>query len=150
LQLAERFGASAALGLAQPRRALREAGRLSAASGGYERVLECVGSQEALDIASELTGTRARLVIGGYHQDGERRINLQQWNWRGLDVINAHERQPQEYIRGMREAIALVLEGAFDLKALLTHQLPLEETSAAFDVLAQRPAGFVKALVLCQ
>jgi threonine dehydrogenase-like Zn-dependent dehydrogenase len=150
LQLAERFGASAALRLAQPRRALREACRLSAASGGYERVIECVGSQEALDIASELTGTRARLVIGGYHQDGERRINLQQWNWRGLDVINAHERQPQEYIRGMREAIALVLEGAFDLKALLTHQFPLEETSAAFDVLAQRPAGFVKALVLCQ
>jgi threonine dehydrogenase-like Zn-dependent dehydrogenase len=50
----------------------------------------------------------------------------------------------------MREAIALVVEGALDLKDLLTHQFPLEEISAAFDVLAERPAGFVKALVLCQ
>jgi threonine dehydrogenase-like Zn-dependent dehydrogenase len=89
-------------------------------------------------------------VIAGYHQDGERRINLQQWNWRGLDVINAHERHPQEYIRGMREAIALVVEGVLDLPALLTHSFPLEEASAAFDVLAQRPEGFVKAFVSCQ
>jgi 2-desacetyl-2-hydroxyethyl bacteriochlorophyllide A dehydrogenase len=149
LQLAERFGASAALGLTDPANALREARRLSA-DAGYERVIECVGSQEALDVASELAGTRARLVIAGYHQDGERRINLQQWNWRGLDVINAHERQPQEYVRGMQEAIALVVAGELNLQALLTHQFPLEEASAAFDVLAQRPEGFVKALVLCQ
>jgi threonine dehydrogenase-like Zn-dependent dehydrogenase len=149
LQLAEQFGASAALGITEPRKALREASRLSAGAG-YERVIECVGSQEALDMATELTGTRARLVIAGYHQDGERRVNLQQWNWRGLDVINAHERQPQEYIRGMREAVALVIEGALDLKALLTHSFPLEEASAAFDVLAQRPDGFVKAFVVCQ
>jgi threonine dehydrogenase-like Zn-dependent dehydrogenase len=150
LQVAERFGASGALGLTEPNTALREARRLSAEGRGYDRVIECVGSQEALDVASELTGTRARLVIAGYHQDGERRINLQQWNWRGLDVINAHERHPQEYIRGMREAIALVVEGVLDLPALLTHSFPLEEASAAFDVLAQRPEGFVKAFVSCQ
>jgi threonine dehydrogenase-like Zn-dependent dehydrogenase len=150
LQLAERFGASAALGLAEPQTACREAWRLSAGGGGYDRVIECVGTQEALDIASELTGTRARLVIAGYHQDGERRINLQQWNWRGLDVINAHERHPHEYVRGMREAIALVAGGDLDLQSLLTHQFPLEEASAAFDALAQRPEGFVKAVVLCQ
>jgi threonine dehydrogenase-like Zn-dependent dehydrogenase len=149
LQLAERFGASAALGLADPQAALRDASQLSAGAG-YERVIECVGSQEALDVASELTGTRARLVIAGYHQDGERRINLQQWNWRGLDVINAHERQPQEYIRGMQEAVALVVAGELDLRALLTHSFPLEEASAAFNVLAQRPEGFVKAFVSCQ
>jgi threonine dehydrogenase-like Zn-dependent dehydrogenase len=148
LQLAERFGASAALGLAEPDKALREARRLSAGAG-YERVIECVGSQQALDVASELTGTRARLVIAGYHQDGERRVNLQQWNWRGLDVINAHERQSEQYIRGMRDAIGLVVEGKLDLRPLLTHQFPLEDAAAAFGVLAQRPEGFVKALVLC-
>ncbi|MFL6604868.1 MAG: zinc-binding dehydrogenase [Steroidobacteraceae bacterium] len=149
LQLAERFGASAALSLADTQAAVKEASHLSAGAG-YERVIECVGSQEALDVASELTGTRARLVIAGYHQDGERRINLQQWNWRGLDVINAHERQAQEYLRGMREAVALVVAGEIDLRALLTHSFPLEEASAAFGLLAQRPEGFVKAFVSCQ
>jgi threonine dehydrogenase-like Zn-dependent dehydrogenase len=148
LQLAEQFGASAALGLEDSSRALQEAQRLSMGNG-YERVIECVGSQGALDIASELCGTRARLVIAGYHQDGERRVNLQQWNWRGLDVINAHEREPREYVRGMQEAVQLVARGELDLSALLTHQFGLEDTSAAFETLARRPDGFVKAVVLC-
>jgi threonine dehydrogenase-like Zn-dependent dehydrogenase len=149
LQLAERFGAAAVFALTQAGNPVRAARQLSGGAG-YDRVIECVGSQEALDTASELAGTRARLVIAGYHQDGDRRINMQQWNWRGLDVINAHERQPQEYVRGMQEAIALVVQGVLDLRALLTHAFPLKEASAAFNVLAQRPQGFVKAFLSCQ
>ena len=30
---------------------------------------------------------------------------MQLWNWRGLDVINAHERDPKVYVQGMREAV---------------------------------------------
>src|SRR4030088_144314 len=135
LQVAERLGASAVLGLEEPGRALRDAWRLSG-NDGYERVIECVGSQAALDMASELAGTRARLVIAGYHQEGERRVNLQQWNWRGLDVVNAHERNSDEYRRGMREAIELVIAGGLDLSTLFTHQFALEDAPAAFDALA--------------
>jgi threonine dehydrogenase-like Zn-dependent dehydrogenase len=50
----------------------------------------------------------------------------------------------------MQEAVALVVAGQLDLRALLTHSFPLEEASAAFNVLAQRPEGFVKAFVSCQ
>lgn len=149
LQLAERSGACACFGLEDIPRAVREAQQFSRGEG-YERVVECVGSQEALDIASELAAIRGRLVIAGYHQDGDRRVNLQQWNWRGLDVINAHERDPQQYVRGMREAVDLVAGGELDMSILLTHQFPLEDISEAFDTLARRPDGFVKALVSCQ
>jgi threonine dehydrogenase-like Zn-dependent dehydrogenase len=149
LRTAERFGASAAIALEDTNCALRRARQLSG-SEGYERVIECVGSQAALDIASELAGTRARLVIAGYHQDGERRVNLQQWNWRGLDVVNAHERNPDEYRRGMREAIDLVVAGDLDLSALFTHEFPLADIPAAFDLLARRPDGFLKAVLVCQ
>ena len=38
----------------------------------------------------ELTRVRGRLVVAGYHQDGPRQVDMQLWNWRGLDVINAH------------------------------------------------------------
>ena len=31
-------------------------------------------------------------------------MNLQMWNWQGLDVINAHERASAVYAAGMREA----------------------------------------------
>ncbi len=74
-------------------------------------VIEAAGQQGPLDLAGELTGERGRLVIAGYHQDGPRQVNLQMWNWRGLDVINAHERDPAVYAAGMREAITLAAAG---------------------------------------
>jgi threonine dehydrogenase-like Zn-dependent dehydrogenase len=148
LRMAEACGAAATVRLDDPATVLHQA-RQSGAPDGYERVIECVGSQAALDLATELTGTRARLVIAGYHQDGDRRVNLQQWNWRGLDVINAHERDPAQYRRGMQEAVDLVVRGEFDPWPLLTHQFPLADIDAAFDALANRPEGFLKALVVC-
>src|SRR5690606_13965099 len=72
---------------------------------GCECVIEAVGLAQPLNLAAKLCGVRARLVIAGFHQDGKREVDLQLWNWRGLDVINAHERDVSEYVRGMREAI---------------------------------------------
>jgi threonine dehydrogenase-like Zn-dependent dehydrogenase len=115
---------------------------------GYGAVIEAVGSQEALDLSSALPAVRGRLVIAGYHQDGPRQVDLQSWNWRGLDVINAHERSPQVYVDGLREAIQAVTRGDWDPSALVTHVLPLEELDRALSLLAERPDGFLKAVVV--
>ena len=45
-----------------------------------------------------------RRVVAGYHQDSLRSVNMRVWNWRGLDVINAHERGPAVCLDGMRRA----------------------------------------------
>ena len=63
-------------------------------------MIEAVGKQWPLDLAAELTREGGRLVIAGYHQDGPRQVNMQLWNWRGFDVANAHERDPQVAVRG--------------------------------------------------
>jgi len=114
---------------------------------GCECVIEAAGKQESLDLASELTSERGRLVIAGYHQDGPRQVNMQLWNWRGLDVINAHERDPQVYIDGMREAIAYVEAGVLDPRPLYTHTFKLADLAQAFAVMERSPEGFVKALI---
>lgn len=114
-----------------------------------ERVIEAVGKQWPLDLAGELTGERGRLVIAGYHQDGPRQVNMQMWNWRGIDVINAHERDPAIYAQGMREAVAAVASGRLDPSPLYTHSFRLEELGAALDATRDRPDGFMKALVRC-
>ena len=36
---------------------------------------------------------------------------MQLWNWRGLDVINAHERDPAIYLDGMQAAVDAVESG---------------------------------------
>ncbi len=110
-------------------------------------VIEAAGAQATLDLAGRLTRTRGRLVIAGYHQDGRREIDLQLWNWRGLDVINAHERDPEIYADGIERAAAAVAAGRLDPKPLYTHRFALEELSTAFAVLANRDPGLMKAVV---
>ena len=112
-----------------------------------DRAIEAAGTQEALDRASALVDTRGRLVIAGYHQDGARTVDLQSWNWRGLDVINAHEREPAVYVDAMREAVRLAANGDLDVERHVTHGFPLERLGDAFEAARSRPQGFVKAWV---
>lgn len=123
--------------------------RIKELTGGQmcDVVIEAVGKQWPLDLAGELTAERGRLVVAGYHQDGPRQVNMQLWNWRGLDVINAHERDPKVYIDGMMRAVEAVVAGGLDLGPLLTHDFALEQLSSALTATAQREGNFMKALV---
>jgi NADPH:quinone reductase len=111
-------------------------------------VWEAAGTQATLDLAGPLTRVRGRLVIAGFHQDGPRQVDLQLWNWRGLDVINAHERDPAIYVDGIREAAERVADGRLDPAPLYTHRFGLDEIGDALATAAQRPDGFLKALVI--
>jgi threonine dehydrogenase-like Zn-dependent dehydrogenase len=111
-------------------------------------VIEATGAQDALDLASALTRVRGTLVLAGYHQDGRRSVDMQLWNWRGLDVINAHERDPARYVGGMRAAVAAVTGGELAPDRLYTHRFELERIDAAFATLDARPDGFVKAMLV--
>ncbi|MEW9855378.1 MDR/zinc-dependent alcohol dehydrogenase-like family protein [Novosphingobium sp. M1R2S20] len=113
-----------------------------------ERVIECVGYQWPLDLAGELVGFGGKLVVAGYHQDGPRQVNMQMWNWKGIDVINAHERDPAVQLQGLQEAVEAVASGRLDPKPLYTHRYPLEGLGEALDATRDKPDGFVKALVI--
>jgi threonine dehydrogenase-like Zn-dependent dehydrogenase len=113
-----------------------------------ERVIEAVGKQWPLDLAGELARERGRLVIAGYHQDGPRQVNMQLWNWRGLDVVNAHERDPLVYAEGIRAAVRAVVAGDLDPGPLLTHSFPLGRLDEALSATRDRPDGFMKAVVV--
>src|SRR5579875_3044162 len=112
----------------------------------FDVVYEVTGHQEPLDLAARLTAVRGRLVLAGYHQDGRRSVDMQLWNWRGLDVINAHERDPAVYAQGLREAVAACAEGRLTLTPLITHRYALAELGEAYRVSVERPRGFVKAV----
>jgi threonine dehydrogenase-like Zn-dependent dehydrogenase len=111
-------------------------------------VIECVGKQGPLDLASRLTTVRGRLVIAGYHQDGLRQVNMQSWNWQGLDVINAHERDPRRYQEGMQLAVEATVKGTMNPSPLCTHLFGLSELGDALTLMQQRPDGFLKALIM--
>lgn len=146
LDACRRCGADAAipLGAGDPHQAAIDA------NGGrsYDVVVEATGKQDPLSLASGLVRERGRLVIAGFHQDGPRTVDMQSWNWRGIDVINAHERDPREYALGMRLAAQAIVDGRMDPFHLYTHAFPLERAGGALAATAERPHGFMKALIL--
>ena len=114
----------------------------------FDCVIEAAGTQATLDLATRLVRERGLLVIAGYHQDGPRQVDMRLWNWRGIDVVNAHERDPAVYAAGMRRAAEAVVSGRLDPAPLYTHRYPLADLAGAFESLSRRPEGFLKALVL--
>lgn len=147
LDLARRYGAAETIAM-DDHHAIVE--RVRALTGGQfcERVIEAVGKQWPLDLAGELVGESGRLIVAGYHQDGPRQVSMQMWNWKGIDVINAHERNRAVQLRGVREAAEAVASGRFDPAPLYTHLYPLERIGEALDATRDKPDGFVKALVM--
>jgi len=147
LEVARRMGAAEIVPMDDHQGIIRRVGELT--DGALcDVVIEATGKQWPLDLAAELTRERGRLIIAGYHQDGPRQVNMQLWNWRGLDVINAHERDPRVYMAGIRTAIDAVCDGTLDPAPLYTHALPLARLGEGLTLTEERPEGFCKALVL--
>ena len=146
LEVARAMGADETVSLDDPDVVLRTVSDLT--DGRLcDVAVEAVGLQAPLDLAGALTAVRGRLVIAGFHQDGPRTVDLQLWNWRGLDVVNAHERDPEVSLSGIRAAVAAVESGGFDPSLLTTHRFPLDRLGAAMDAMVDRPDGFLKAWV---
>ena len=148
LRLAKSMGAAEAVPAVNVGAAVHRVMELTEGAG-CARVIEAAGTQASLDLAGEIIGFGGRLIIAGYHQDGPRHVNMQSWNWRGIDVINAHERSVERNVSAMRAAAAAIAAGSCDPAALYTHVFSLDRCAEAFEALAARSAGFVKAWIRC-
>ena len=147
LDLARRMGAAETIPLRDDRQIIERVRELT--SGKFcDRVIEAVGKQWPLDLAAELTREGGRMIIAGYHQDGPRQVNMQLWNWRGFDVVNAHERDTKVSLQGMRQAVAAIESGLIDPTLLITHRYPLDRLGDALNATRDRPGNFVKAVVV--
>lgn len=147
LALARRYGATETIAMDDHRAIIDQVSTLTG-TRFCERVIEAAGKQWPLDLAGELTAERGKLIVAGYHQDGPRQVNMQLWNWRGIDVVNAHERDPAIYAEGMRAAVEAVASGRLDPGPLCTHRYPLERLDDALNATRDKPDGFVKAIIV--
>ncbi|WP_294394942.1 zinc-binding dehydrogenase [uncultured Sphingomonas sp.] len=146
LDLATSYGAAETIVMDDHWRIIEDVKRLTAEKM-CDRVIEAVGKQWPLDLAAELVGFGGKLIVAGYHQDGPRQVNMQMWNWKGIDVINAHERDPEVQRAGVQAAVDAVASGALDPTPLYSHHYPLDRLGEALDATRDKPDGFVKALV---
>ena len=108
---------------------------------------EVTGVQAGLLAAGDAVRMSGKLVIVGFHRGGSREIPLGAWNWMALDIVNAHFRDPETIMRGMRTGMRLLTSGALALDDLVTHRFALEDVNDAFAVAVEKPDGFVKASI---
>ena len=116
------------------------------AAGDFDLVIEASGTQPGIDLASALAAEHGTLSILGYHQ-ARRTIDLEAWNWKALDVVNAHVRDRLRLADSTRAAMRLLDSGRLPIGGLVTHRFPLEQAGQAFEALQDKPAGFVKAVI---
>lgn len=77
-----------------------------------------------------------------------RSIDVGTWNWKAIDVVNAHVRDRALLREATRRGLAMVAAGRIDLGPLVTHRFTLDEVDAGFATMQARPAGFVKAVMV--
>jgi L-iditol 2-dehydrogenase len=114
---------------------------------GADVTYEVTGIERGLVLAGEVTRMSGKLCIVGYHQGGTRSIPLADWNWMAFDLVNAHFRDTDTIMRGMRTGMRLVNAGVLDAAQLVTGSFSLDEIGRAFETAAAKPDGFVKAVV---
>ena len=114
---------------------------------GADVTYEVTGMLAGLELAGRVTRMSGKLCIVGYHQGGTRAIALGDWNWMAFQLVNAHFRDVDTIMGGMRAGMRLVNAGVLDASSLVSASYPLGRIADAFETAAAKPNGFVKAVV---
>lgn len=114
---------------------------------GLDVVVESSGTEAGLQLAGKLVRAHGLLSILGYHQGPPRHIDVGIWNWKAIDVVNAHVRRQADLMESMRIGLELLAAGLIDLQFLVTHRYGLSEVDQAYADLRDKPRSFIKAVV---
>ena len=124
--------------------------QLTHLSKGYSAdiVVEATGTQAGLTLAGSMVKPHGVLSILGYHQNGPRNVDMQLWNHKALNVLNAHERREDYRMDCMKRGLALASAHRLELAPLITHTYELAQVDEAFRAASTKPEGFIKAVII--
>lgn len=117
---------------------------------GADFVIEGTGIPQLLDKAQDYlkTGRGARLLLMSSHHDACPSFDFRKTIAKGAQIIAAHPPYSSDEYEDFRRAVALINNGTFDNRALVSHEFPLSQIQTAFETLEHKPAGFMKAIVI--
>lgn len=113
-----------------------------AAAGEVSVAFECAGEQSALDEALASLEPGGRLVLVGIPAVPRWSFDADLGRRREITVVNVRRQNDR-----MEPAIRLAASRRGALASLLTHRYPLTRADEAFDLVARRSDGVLKALV---
>ena len=125
---ASRQDAVAAIAAAQPQ--------------GLDIVFECAGQQETLDQAMRMLTPGGTAVIVGIPEGDRLSFDMNYARRKELTLRNVRRQNDCA-----AEAIRLVARGLVNLDAIVTHHYTLDQSQAAYDLVADYRDGVVKAMI---
>jgi len=144
LQMAEKLGADAVV-LVKTKDAQQVAYQAEAALGCKPTVtIECSGAEPSLQTAIYATRSGGTVVLVGLGAP-----------MASLPIVNAATREVDirgifRYANCYQHALGLVASGKIDVKPLVTHRFPLEETLRAFETAKTGEGGAIKVIIDCE
>lgn len=114
---------------------------------GLEVVIEAAGNEKALELAGKMVKEHGVLSIVGFHQNNSLAVDMEMWNWKALNVLNAHERRSDYQMDSMCRGLKLIEAGKIKLDPWVSHSFSLNEVDQAYSAILDKPDGFVKGAV---
>ena len=140
LALASRYGAQAILASdAKAVARLRDA----TSGRGVDVVLECVGSEQAMRSAMDLARLGATIAAAGVHCEPHFAFSPGE----AYDKNLTYRAGRCSARKMMDETMPLVASRRFELGALFSHRMPMQEAAAGYDMFARRSDGCTKVLL---
>ncbi|MFJ4174666.1 zinc-binding dehydrogenase [Microbacterium sp. NPDC089696] len=121
------------------------------ASGRREQrmdvVVEAAGATPALATASALVRPYGTVCVVGYHHTGDAPMDMELW-YKGATIVNGFSPQRPRTLRAMADGLAMIADGRFSYRPLVTHTFALEDVDRAYELMEERPSDFVKGVVV--
>lgn len=113
------------------------------AIGAADVVIDFTGAPAAPAEAVKLLAPGGRLVLGSV-TDGD--LNLGRITAFVTREVSVHGTYTST-IEDLRQVVTLVRDERLDVSSMVSHRLPLDRATEAFDLLARRPDGLIRAVV---
>jgi threonine dehydrogenase-like Zn-dependent dehydrogenase len=109
---------------------------------GLDAVFECAGEQEALDQGLELLQPGGALLVIGIPEVDRISLDINLMRRNELRLLNV--RRQNECVAA---AVEMIAGGRVNIRPLVTHHFPLDQAPQAFELVAERRDGVLKAMI---
>ncbi len=143
LELARRFGATEVI-----QAGTNEGESRLSQLHDFDLVIEAAAAPATLQGAGSFCRQGGRLAIFSWHHE-PRAVDMGVWHIKGLTVLNSAPGIGTDHnINSMARAVRLLERGVFDMSQLVTHRHRLDEVQQAMELALQRPANYIKGVLL--
>lgn len=121
-------------------------------TGGHmaDFVIEGTGIPSMVSFGSTLLRTgRGRMVLMSYYESNVENYDFRPLADKGAIVLNPQPSFSEDGREDTRRAVALINNGTFNQKEIITHRFSLDEIQSAFEALVHKPEGYIKGIVIC-